>query len=187
MNSDFLPTEYEVPASSSQYMKFQPGDNKFRILSAPIVGWEYWVRADGTVKVPNDKSMKGDSPKRVKYNDPRPDKVTDPTSYKHFWAMVVWNCKEEKIQILEITQSGIQKSLTALSKSPDWGNPVQAYDIVINKTGEKLETEYQTNHCPPKKIDPGIAKLYEDMEIDINRLFEGKDPFKEDLSETVNE
>jgi hypothetical protein len=42
MTSGFLPEGYEVPKSGGNYMKLKQGPNKFRILSAPIIGWEYW-------------------------------------------------------------------------------------------------------------------------------------------------
>src|SRR5450631_2343024 len=47
----FLPEGYEVPKSSGGgYMKFKPGANKFRILSAPVMGWEYWTESKKPVR-----------------------------------------------------------------------------------------------------------------------------------------
>ena len=42
--NDFLPENYEVPKGESKYMKFEQGDNKFRILAKPIFGWEAWTK-----------------------------------------------------------------------------------------------------------------------------------------------
>ena len=165
--SDFLPSEYEVPASNSGYMKFEQGENRFRIMSSPILGWEYWTDDNGKRK-----------PNRRKMTDPRPDSITDPTEYVHFWAMIVWNYKVERIQILEIKQSSIQRTLRALAKDADWGSPVQSYDLVVTRTGEKLDSKYQVLPKPAKKLDPGIVQLYEDMEIDLDQLYVGGDPFK---------
>ena len=173
--NDFLPTKYEVPSSQDKYMKFIQGDNKFRILSSPIIGWEFWVDGEDGKRKPLRKPM--DKPFTM-------DEADDPEKIKHFWAMAVWNYKDEKVQILEITQKGIQKSLRALSVDADWGSPVQKYDITVNKTGEKLETEYQTRPTPPKKMDEGIIKLYEDMNIVLERLFDGGDPFALDTTKT---
>ena len=36
---DFLPDNYEAPQGGGGYMKFQKGDNKFRIVGKPIIGW----------------------------------------------------------------------------------------------------------------------------------------------------
>ena len=46
MTQTFLPDGYEVPKSSGGgYMKFKQGANKFRILSSPVLGWEYWTES----------------------------------------------------------------------------------------------------------------------------------------------
>ena len=42
MNSEFLPEGYEAPQGTGNYMKLQSGENKFRILSKPIIGWLDW-------------------------------------------------------------------------------------------------------------------------------------------------
>ena len=39
VNNGFLPSGYK---EVSNYMKFVDGENRFRILSPAIVGWEYW-------------------------------------------------------------------------------------------------------------------------------------------------
>src|SRR3990167_2497267 len=127
--NDFLPEKYEVPQKSGNYMKFTEGVNRFRILTSPILGWETWqIMNDGTRK-PVRKPM--DQPFSV-------DEVEegDPTKIKHFWAMVVYNYEEEKIQILQITQKGVQKSLRALAKDEDWGSPL-GYDIVVTREGKE--------------------------------------------------
>ena len=43
--SDFLPSDYKIP-TTSKYMKFKQGENRFRILTSPIIGWEYWVNTE---------------------------------------------------------------------------------------------------------------------------------------------
>ncbi|MDE2031399.1 MAG: hypothetical protein KGI58_04040 [Patescibacteria group bacterium] len=147
-------------------MKFQDGENRFRILSSPIIGWEWWEeKEDGTRK-----------PIRVTMDTKIPVDSVDPATVRHFWAMSVWNYKEEKIQILEITQKSIQKSIKALAKDEDWGSPLN-YDLVVTKSGEKLETEYQVQPKPAKKLDAAILQLFKDMAVNLNALYEGGDPF----------
>jgi hypothetical protein len=167
-NNEFLPLGYEVPSSADGYMKFEQGDNRFRILCSPILGWEYWVTDSEGKRKPLRKRM--EQPFSTL-------EVEEPESIKHFWAMVVYNYNTEKIQILEITQKGIQKILRALAKDKDWGTPVQTYDIVVNKTGEKLETKYEVLPKPIKKIDPGIVAAYEALNINLHALYDGADPF----------
>lgn len=165
---EFLPEGYEIPNKAGSYMKFVDGENRIRILGSAIIGWEYWKTApDGTRK-----------PVRVHMKDPiNTDELEDEEKVKHFWAMPVYNYKEEKIQILEITQKGIQKSIKALAKDKDWGSPI-GYDLVITKTGQKLETEYQVQPKPAKELEKGIVEAYKGMFINLDALYLGEDPFE---------
>lgn len=158
---DFLPQDYEAPKSSSFYMKLNEGENRFRIMSRPILGWEDW----------QDK-------KPVRYRmDDKPAKSFDPKKpVKHFWTFIVFNYREEQIQILQITQATIRKSLEALCKDRDWGSPF-AYDIKIMKTGEGVDTEYSVNPVPHKPVDEYLVQCFKDRPINLEALFIGADPF----------
>ena len=164
----FLPTDYKVPKGPSNYMKFQQGANRFRILGALIMGYEYWTE-DGMTKTPN----------RVRTIDEINTDQVDPKDIKHFWAMPVWNYQDKVVQILEITQKGIQRSLKALSDDEDWGNPT-GFDIVVTKTGEKLETEYSVQPKPAKPLEKEIEDKFKTKYIKLDALYEGLDPFKTD-------
>lgn len=164
--TNFLPDNYEVPQKVTPFMKFELGENRFRILASPILGYVWWViEADGSRK-----------PMRVQMDVTAPASVKS-DEIKHFWAFPVFNYKLEKIQILEITQKVIQKAIKNLVDDPDWGNPME-FDLVVTKIGQKLDTEYQINPKPAKKLDPGIKQLFEDMEIDLTALYRGGDPFQ---------
>lgn len=168
--SDFLPTAYEVPSGSDKYMKFVKGENRFRILTSPILGYEWWID-QGEKRVP----------KRVSMDQPLPvTEIDDPESIKHFWAMVVYNYANKKVQILEITQKGIQKTLRALAKDEDWGSPVQKYDIVVTRVGDGMETKYEVLPKPASKMDEGILTMFEGMNIRLEALYEGTDPYTDD-------
>ena len=161
--SDFLPTNYDVPSGPSGYMKFEQGSNRFRILKSPIIGNEGWLNK---------------KPIRKRMNESfRDDEVEDIEKVKHFWAMVVWNYKAEKVQILEITQKGIQRTIRALAKDEEWGTPLE-YDITVTREGEGMETEYQVVPMPPKPLSESITKAYNDTSINLEALFSGDDPFK---------
>jgi len=167
MTDQFLPTDYQVPGGGGKYMKLLFGDNRFRILSFPILGWEYWK------DLPNGKRQ----PVRMRMSDSRPDDLVDPGDYKHFWAMVVFNYATKNIEILELTQGGIQKTLRSLSQDADWGSPVLKYDIVITRTGEGMETRYLVLPKPATKLEDGVLELFKNMEIDLTALYRGEDPF----------
>lgn len=168
MANDFLPNNYEVPSGSDKYMKFVKGENRFRILSSPILGYLWWTETDEGKRTPH----------RVSMDDKISISEVDPEEIKHFWAMCVWNYSSEKVQILEITQRGIQKTLRALAKDEDWGSPVFKYDIVITRTGDGMETKYEVLPKPAKKFDEAIVKLFKDMQIDLTALYRGEDPFE---------
>jgi len=162
--NDFLPPDYEPPKSHSNYMKFQDGDNKFRILSKPILGWLDW---------------KDKTPYRFQLSEKPTNSMSPDQKIKHFWAFVVWNYDEEDVQVLEITQATIQNAIRALSQNSDWGDPFD-YDIKVSKKGSKLDTEYVVTPVPHKPVAKFITDAYNNKPCDLESLFDGEDPF--DLS-----
>jgi hypothetical protein len=159
-------------------MRLQPGENRFRVLGSPILGYVYWTEDSAGVRKPNRIRMSERVPAGTMLG--KDDKV------KHFWAMPVWNYQEEKVQILEITQKGLMKSLRALAADPDWGSPVQ-YDVVVTRSGQSLDTEYSLQPKPAKPLDEGIIQVYKDMHINLEALYEGGDPFAEAGEKLANE
>jgi len=158
---NFLPENYVAPKSSNFYMKIQEGENRVRILTRPVLGWEDW----------QDKK-----PIRFTF-DNKPAKAIDPKKpIKHFWAFIVYNCVEDQIQIIHITQASIRKSIEALCNDKDWGVPY-TYDIKIKKTGEGMNTEYSVNPVPHKPIDPAIIAAFKERPCNLESLFTGEDPF----------
>lgn len=158
----FLPEDYEAPSSSGNYMKLQAGENKIRILSVPVLGWEDWTLDKKPVRFAYDK---------------KPAKSIDPArAVRHFWAMIVWNYREEKIQILQLSQSSIRASIQALSENEDWGAPF-FYDIKITKKGEKVDTEYNVAPSPHKPVSDAIKKAFADKPCNVEALILGTDPF----------
>jgi hypothetical protein len=158
---NFLPQDYQAPASGGGYMKLQDGENRIRILSHPILGWEDW----------RDKK-----PLRFTF-DAKPAKPVDSQKpVKHFWAMVVWNYSEEAIQILEITQTTIRNSIEGFCKDADWGAPY-FYDIKIIRKGDGMETEYAVNPSPHKPLAPAIKEAFLAKPAWLPALFSNGDPF----------
>ena len=169
MENNFLPTGYEPPKSNTNYMRFEEGENRFRVLSSAIVGYEYWTTDNKPVR-------------SREFPTQTPNIKTDKegkTRINHFWAFVVWNYRDEKVQILELTQRGIQKSITNLVNNTDWGDP-KNYDIVVTRQGLDLNTEYDVAPIPHKPVPEEAVKEYEGMTINLEQLYVGGDPFEQE-------
>lgn len=162
--TDFLPKDYKVPNTSDNYMKFEQGSNRFRILASPIIGWESWIDDPDTGK---RKPVRGKT---------REDILGEVADIKHFWAMPVFNYEMSRIQVLEVTQKTIMKAIMILSADSDWGSPLE-YDLTVGREGEGLDTEYAINPKPKKKLDAAIAELWANTHLNLEALYSGDDPF----------
>ena len=174
--SNFLPEGYERPKSSGKYMRLEEGENKFRVLSPTIVGWEYWKRED-------DNPI----PYRVKKEEDVPKKYINTSNWREkarfFWAFVVWNYEAQCVQILEITQKTIQNAIEDLSDNEKWGNPMD-YDITITRE-EENRTKYSVLPDPKEEVSEEIVKALDASTIKLEALFENKDPFEVDDGEEI--
>jgi hypothetical protein len=164
-----LPKNYKAPEGN--YYKLKDGDNTFRVVSDAITGYEYWntdgkpVRsADTFAATPNIRMIKDENGYEF------PDKV------KHFWAFLIWNYDANKVQLMEVTQRTIQDALVALEGNKKWGN-VQDYDLTITRSGSGFDTTYQVVPNPKEELDSGIVAKIELTKINLEALYEGKDPF----------
>lgn len=160
MTDPFFTEGYKLPDSSG-FMKFQPGKNKFRILSQPITGFEYWTNDDKPVR---SKEKPVETP-NIKLNKDGKGNIS------HFWAMVVYNYDSDEVQILEITQKGVQKYILGLTEDPAWGSP-KGYDLVITRTGSGLETKYTTVANPHTPMSDEIMKRFQESDIKLETMFE---------------
>lgn len=149
-------------------MKLEDGANRFRIMSSAVVGWEYWNEdKDGNRK-----------PIRKHLNEQLlTSEIQEPDKVKKFWAFIVWNYKEEAIQILELTQNGIKKSIQALITNKKWGSPIDSYDLVINKEGTGMTTKYTVQPDPKEATAKEIKEAFKEKPVDLEALFRGEDPF----------
>lgn len=179
----FLPEGYKEPVTSN-YMSLEEGDNTIRILTSAITGFEYWIdekKEDGSV---------GGVPKRVKSEEEIPPGLTysegkfGPQEPKFFWAFVVYNFRDERVQVLQIHQASIRKAILPIVQNKKWGDPKE-YNLVITKTKDGGKTTYSVTPEPKEKLDKSITDRFESMNIDLNALYEGKDPFGK--SEPENE
>ena len=175
----FLPSNIKAPSEgnggSGNYMRFVQGENKFRIIGAsedkPTPGFIHgtlgWAVEDGKKR-----------PIRWADGEQAPQAFEDKP--RAFYAFVVYNYNESKVQILEMTQAKLQAELLQLANDEDWGD-CRKYDISVVRNGEGLDTTYAMNPKPLKKMDDdlrAIAKA-ELKRINLPALFDGGDPFAE--------
>lgn len=170
-NNDFLPAQYEPPKNNSKYTKFEQGETKIRILSPSIVWFEYFNNDNKPVR------------SRTQFTETPNIKST--SKVKEFWAFVVWNYTTESLEICEITQAWIKKTIFALYKDVDFGDP-KNYDIKITRTGEWMETEYAVLPWAIKVLDDKIKTLYDDTTIDLEALYDWSDPFAPKVKEELD-
>ena len=174
----FLPENYELPKSESRYYDLGEGENRFRILSEAVTGWLYWVDEQGNVL---SQPVKGCQPIYVRDlgEIPKSAQANPNLSVRHFWCFVVFNRKTEQIQVCKLTQSSIMRGIEGYLRHPDWGDPI-AYDFVVTKQGDGLSTKYTVMVGPKQPLDEGIMAFYRELKIDLTRLFNGEDLFRDE-------
>ncbi len=156
----------DIPESGSNYMSLESGENRIRILGEPIFGIEYWT--------PEKK------PIRVRWFDRETINPATPGAdkQKYFWALPVWNYQTGRVNVLELTQKTIMKAIKALSDDEEWGDATK-YDIVINRTGESLNTEYAVTPKIPKELPAEAKNVWASVKgtLVLDAIFTGGDPF----------
>jgi len=172
----FLKDDYEVPSSQHNYTKLAQGENRLRILGAPIVGQEGWKTGSNGERVVE----------RWPQDEKRPTTEYDNGRPKHFWALPCWNYNEKCIQAWVFTQATIQKALRDLSRSKDWGAPYD-YDIIITRSGENMETSYSVMPAPKSSIAKEIQEALIMKPINLNALYDGEDPFEVNENQAAEE
>ncbi len=168
-----LPKGYEIPKTKTAYMTLEEGDNSFRILSPVVVGWKYWIEKDDkktAVRVRTEEEV----PANVKNQ-------TDPRNRaKHFWMFAVLNREAGDVQILEITQRGIQDSLKGYEEIEAWGD-LRGYDMIIARKNGKtpMDVKYDLFPKPKEELSKEVKKLVDEKleNIDLELVFEGESPF----------
>ena len=162
-------------AQACNYMKFEEGQNKFRIVSSAVVGFEYWNNDNKPVRL---KEAPKELPKDIRKNKDGESRV------KHFWAFVVIDRKDSRIKICELTQASIMQAIKALVDNSDWGDPKE-YDITVSRSGEGLDTKYTVQPSPHKDLTSDEVELINNTKVNLNALFTGENPFESEEVEIV--
>lgn len=165
--SNWLPPGYELPTGGDDnFTRLQPGANRLRILSQPLVYKKGWLENPGgsqtAVRVPLE-DING-----------MPAEAKD---VKHCWALTVFNVDVCAVQVWEVSQVAILRALTDLARDPAWGPPTN-YGIVVTKTGRGLESRYSVTPRPQQPLSPQILKAQLASPIRLAALLEPDgDPF----------
>ena len=148
-----LEQSYEVPSGGeSRFMRLDAGENRIRILDKPNMGYQYFEE-NKCIKV-TEKNQAADGTENL----------------KHFWDVPVW--ANGKVMILTITQKTIQNALASLDSSEEWSN-LNEYDVIITKSGQSLDTKYQTTPCPKAPVKKEATDAY----ADFGKDYDWKDVF----------
>lgn len=169
----FLPDGIEIPQKNDGYLKFELGDNRFRVLDSAIVGFKLWVQG----KPRRTKTADQFTPEELRTADI--NKFTGKRKTpEYFWAFPVWNYKVNKVQILEVTQVTIMRAMEGYLADEDYGKDPTQYDFIIAQNkGANDKVEYSVRAKPPKPLDEGIEATYKEMKINLDALYAGGDPF----------
>lgn len=164
-----LPTDVTGGIRGGDYFKPAQGQNKILIVGDVITGYEYWTQADKPVRSKVKFEETPDAKVRQVKNQKTGEMESKTDTQKFFWAMPVYDFKDETFKLWQITQKSIKENLASLQSNADWGNPVGKYTISIDRKGEGLLTEYTIMANPVKDVKPleEIMKKYNANPIDI--------------------
>lgn len=162
--NDFLPQGIDSIKTKKPYInlgKLSEGEYRFRIVMRPIAGWLDW---------------KDKKPMRF-----RPEnKPNSPYDAAHpirpFWAIYVWDYKQEGLYIMEITQNTIRCALEDLARNEDWGD-LTKFDLKIKKSGVLKDTSYTVTPVPHKPMDAVIKQALTAAPVRLEALYDGGDPW----------
>jgi hypothetical protein len=150
-----LPADYEIPTSGNggMFAKLEQGENRFRILDVPTMGYIYWI----------DKT-----PVRVKSASDAPSGEKP----KHFWHMPVW--MDDEVKLMDIDKATVIKDLKRLDDSDEWGNLLH-YDVIVTREGQSLDTTYAVQPCPKADLPSEAAEAWTAFKDEYNGddVFEG--------------
>lgn len=167
MSESFLPSGYVAPASGG-FSKLEIGDNTFRIVTNPVLMWVAW---ENKVVTRTPYMLNG-----VVTQKPTVP-AGDNNSVSFTWALGVYNYKTKAVEVLDISQKGLQSAIEGYAGQDAWGHPSK-YDIIINKTGTGKETKYSLRVNPPMPVSVDVSAAIADTPLDLNQLLvSGGNPF----------
>ena len=170
--SNFLPDNYSIPSKDSAYTKYVEGENRIRVLGSAITGLELWVEGKPLRRRVTENFTREELERADTNTFTGKKKTPD-----YFWAFPVWNYKTDRVEILEVRQVTIMRGIEDYLQDEDYGRDPKKYDLVITRDESGERIEYRVKAKPPKNLDEGIVQLYKDMNINLDALYDGEDPF----------
>ena len=160
--NEFLPKDYVLP-KESDFMTLRDGMNKFRILSAPTRGYQYF----NTENKPVRSETKPINPVDLGNYEGKPNRIN------YFWAVKVYNFATNKVELLTITQITIIEAIIGYISNSDWGDP-RDYNLTIKKEGQKMNTKYTVMPSPRNnEITEEMQKAINETDIDFEEWMRG--------------
>lgn len=167
-----IPTDTTGGIGGGDYFKLALGQNKLMIVGDAVVGYEYWTADDKPVRSATKFTETPNIKIRQSKNAKTGELEEKADTQKFFWAMPVYDFKDETFKLWQISQKSIKENLASLQSNADWGNPVGQYTISIDRKGEGLLTEYTVMANPTKDKKPldAIMAKYALSPIDVAGL-----------------
>jgi len=174
--------DIERRSARGPYWTPQVGKNIVRILPAWAEGkrfyhkvWGHWVRAQST-SYPCLNKMKGEKcplceeVERLRATGDRKHANALSASLRYYLQVIDRKNPEAGVQIFN-TGSTVFKGIAALLNDEDWGPGLldiqKGYDIVIERTGEGLDTDYPSIRA---RKDPSPAGVGVESLIDLESI-----------------
>jgi len=155
-STSFYPKEYKTPEAGSNFLNLVEGDNKVRLLTEPVIGWEGWKD--------NKPFRRLGFEQNIEENEVDMDQKYGKPKINHFNAFMVFDYKQAKVLMLQINQKTIQKAIRALSENEDWGSPVE-YDLTITRTEDGGRTAYSVTPSPLKALKADVQKIVDAADV----------------------
>jgi len=169
----FYPSNYKRKESQSDYMRLAEGEQKVRILTAPIMGFETWSELDGKK-----------TPHRARLFSEAINLPSEDGKVKEFNAFIVWDYSASMVRVLNVTQRTIQEAIYLQTLDSDWSDPTK-YDIVIKRMGKGMDTEYTVVFKLPKELEPQITLAFKAVTISPDNYFSGGHPIVRETDQTT--
>jgi len=124
-------TNYQKP---SDFMKFSAGDNKIRIISDGLLARFHGTRMRGKYVPLGLCTEDGSCPHCKGGNEP-----------KRVWRWIALDYTNKEVKLLD---AGPMIGNQICEKAAELGQDPQEFDLIINKQGQGLKTQYEVKVAP---------------------------------------
>ena len=153
------------------------------VSESPLEYWTVWGESEDGVKKPfrfnaepnpaDIEAELGDFKQRMNYEGTA-------LELEKFGLSFFCDYADSKIKVFEITQKTLIKELDKLSQDEDYAD-IHAWDLKVNRTGLKMNTEYNILPSPRKQAATTTSKkpgAKPEAGYDLSQLLVGGNPFE---------